>query len=341
MGFSIQNLSVLERSRAAPRDGLIDCKNCPYKDECGGFYIYDDSRWCDGDCDDCRAICCQKSEHFKLAENMGGVSWEDVAWDKWHIEYPDFLWTVGGKVGRIKEPVYLIPVDSLINKTTWNWAGTVNLRERFAISESSKIGITFAFKDWLLDFLQLDEDFTYKNLRKFDVDFILPIDYSVWYNYPRLDQLIQMKRKMLSMKRLQDSGIRTIPDITLDTKQDTIRWAQWLEDNDCNICFYCMQRVKVRNAKRWSKGMKYVKLLRELRPDLHFLFAGVNRSNMKKVFELVGDKFSVVNSAAWVYSEMRMDILTRERLRNKNYSVIDAFKRNIKRLKDFRKEICG
>jgi len=339
--FKIQDLSLLERAQVAPRDKYINCRECQYKKICGGFYIYSDSRWCDGECENCRVLCCQLEESYKIAADLNGLKWDDVKWDKWDFRPPDFLWTVGGKVGNINEPVYLIPVDSLINKVNGTWAGTINLRQRFAIPESSKIGITFAFKDWLLDFLLLDEDMTHKQLAKYDVDFILPIDYSVWYNYPRMDQLIQMRRKMLSMKRLQDMGIKSIPDITLDTKQDALRWAEWLNKNECNICFYCMQRVKVRNSKRWNKGMKYIKLLIELCPDLHFLFAGVNTSNMKKVHSLVGDKFSVISSSAWVFAELRMDILTREKLRDLNYSTINTFKRNIKKLKDFRKITCN
>jgi len=335
--FEVNDISPLNRARIQPGDAEFRCikDTCPHFDICGGKWIYDDSRFCDNDCQNCIETCCKRDTGFKIAENLGGLEFDDIKWEKTDFKTARFAWTVSGKVANLEQPMYLIPVDCLVDRRTGMWAGTMSLHDRYSIPDTSQIGITFSFKDWLLEYLKRHEDDVYQELRKYDVDFVLPINYSVWRNYPRLDQLIQMRKKMLSMKRLQDVGIKTIPDVAVTRDIDVNRYADWLLENDCNIVYCTIQGVKKRNDDEWRRVMDVSVQLKEKISNLHVLMAGIGTKNMANALSIFGDDLTIVNASCWVFAELRIHILTREHMRKRGMSIQDVFKFNVETLQEY------
>jgi hypothetical protein len=337
MGFDLQRLTLSQRAIApAPHDDKIKaaCAVCDYVDLCGGFWVWDDSRWCDEDCADCPAFCCHRKHWFSDARRLGGLSFDDIHWKPWEIEWPDIVWSIGGRVGNLSESVYIIPVDSLMDRFTLRWAKTRDLRSRFSIPEDSKIGISFCFRDWLLSNFRDHEDIVADALERFDVDFVLPINYSIYRNFPRLDQLLAMRRRMLSLKMFQDRGLNVIPDMGAIRDIDVNRWGDWVLRENCNTVFMTVQTVKgkMQKAEYKIKFGVLQKLREKIGPNVRFLIQGVSARRMPLFISELG-KVSFVNSAAWVKAELRINAVTGEGVRYKGLSVQETFALNVRLLK--------
>jgi len=337
MGFDIQKLTLQQRSiKPAPHDEAIRaaCQVCDYYDLCGGFWVWDDSRWCDEDCLDCPAYCCHRKHWFADARRLGGLSFDDIHWKPWSMEWPGIVWSIGGRVNGLPEPVYIIPVDSLMDRFSLNWARTPDLRKRFSIPETSKIGISFCFRDWLLDKFRYREDLVADGIQKFNADFVLPINYSIYRNFPRLDQMIAMRRRMLSLKLFQERGWNVVPDMGAIRDIDIERWGDWVLREKCDTVFMTVQTVRG-NMNKPEYKIKFgvlQKLREKVGPDVRFLIQGVSTRRMSLFVQSLG-KVSLVNSAAWVKAEMRINAVTGEGVRYQGLSVQDTFSLNVRLLK--------
>jgi len=241
---------------------------------------------------------------------------------------------VGGRAGLLQEPVYMIPVDSLMDRFSLCWAHTSDLRDRFSIPASSKVGISFCFQDHRLRHFRDHEDIVADALTKFDVDFVLPINYSVYRNYPRFDQLVAMRRRMLSLKLFQERGLRVIPDVGIIRDVDISRWSEWIHREQCTMIFMTVQTML---GKMWKPRYRIqfgnlLKLREAVGPDVRFLIQGISATKMPFFASQLG-KVSFINHAAWVKGEMRINAVTGEGLRDSGYSVQDTFALNVRLLK--------
>jgi hypothetical protein len=234
----------------------------------------------------------------------------------------------------LAEPVYMIPVDSLLDRFTLNWARTTDLHARFSIPADSKIGISFCFRDWLLDRFRDREDLVADAISKFNADFVLPINYSVYRNFPRLDQLMAMRRRMLTLKLFQERGLKVIPDIGAIRDVDVDRWGDWIIRENCDTIFMTVQTVKGKMTKPEYKikfGM-LLKLREKLGSDVRFLIQGVSAKRMPFFLSQLG-KVSFVNHAAWVKAELRINAINGQGVRDRGLSVQDTFTLNVRLLK--------
>ena len=337
MGFDLQKLTLLQRSiQIAPHDEIIKaaCRVCKYYDLCGGFWVWDDSRWCDEDCADCPARCCHRKHWFTDARMLGGLSFDDISWTPWEIEWPDLVWSIGGRTGMLPEPVYMIPVDSLMDRYTLRWARTKDLRKRFSIPKESKIGISFCFQDHRLNKFKDHEDLVANALERYEADFVMPINYSVYRNYPRLDQLLAMRRRMLSLKLFQERGLNVLPDMGAIRNIDVERWGDWVRRENCKTVFMTFQTVKG-NMKTTNFKIKFgvLQRLREkVGPDVRFVIQGVSTKRMCFFISQLG-KVSFANSAAWVKGELRISVKTNRSIRDQDLTVQEAFALNVGLLK--------
>ena len=337
MGFDIRHLSLLQRaSQAAPHDEKIKaaCHKCAYRDLCGGFWVWDDSRWCDEDCQHCPAMCCHKPTWFSDAVRLGGLQFDDIHWTPWKIDWPDIVWMIGGRCGGMQEPIYVIPVDSLMDRFSLKWARTTNIRERFSIPESSKVGVSFCFQDWLLNNFKDREDLVADALARFNVDFVMPINYSVYRNFPRLDQLLAMRRRMLSLKIFQDRGLKVVPDIGAIRDVDAERYGDWVLREGCDTVFTTVQTLRGRMTKAEYR-IKLGTLLRFrecVGPRVRILMQGASARRMPHFREHLG-RVSFINHAAWVKAELHIDAVSNKPVEDRGLSVQDTFALNVRRLK--------
>ena len=337
MGFNIHHLSFKQRAlQVGPHDDAIKkaCNSCDYRNICGGFWVWDDSRWCDENCVNCLALCCHKPTWRSDAARIGGLSFDDIHWKPWSTDWPDMIWVVGGRTGGLPEPVYVIPVDSLMDRFSLCWAHTPDLHERFSIPASSKIGISFCFQDHRLRRFRDHEDVVADALSKFNVDFVLPINYSVYRNYPRLDQLVAMRRRMLSMKLFQERGLNVIPDVGIIRDVDIDRWADWITREKCSSVFMTVQTMqgKVLTPRYRIQFGNMLKFREKIGPDVRILLQGVSATRMAFFASQLG-KVSFINHAAWVKAELRLNAATDEGLRGSGYTVQDTFALNVNLLK--------
>lgn len=265
---------------------------------------------------------------------LDGLSFDDVHWKPWEIEWPDLVWSVGGRTGMLPEPVYIIPVDSLMDRYTLRWARTKDLRKRFSIPKESKVGISFCFQDHRLNKFKDHEDVVADALERYEADFVLPINYSVYRNYPRLDQLLAMRRRMLSLKLFQERGLQVLPDMGAIRDIDVKRWGDWVLRENCKTVFMTFQTVKG-NMKTANFKIKFG-VLQQLRekvgPDVRFVIQGVSAKRMYFFISQLG-KVSIVNSAAWVKGELRIEAETNWSVRDQDLTTQEAFALNVKLLK--------
>jgi hypothetical protein len=195
--------------------------------------------------------------------------------------------------------------------------------------------VSFCFQDWLLDRFRDHEDIVADALERFKVDFALPINYSVYRNFPRLDQLIAMKRRMRSLKLFQDRGINVVPDIGAIRPIDVDRWGDWVLNEGCSAVFMTVQTLRGRkkNPLYEIKFDMLLQLRERLGKDVRFLVQGVSARRMPYFRAQLG-KASFINHAAWVRAEFKLDFTGGPRgTRDAGRSVQDTFSLNVSQLK--------
>lgn len=287
---------------------LAKCQECPHQELCGGFFVTDTSRTCDEICHMCRAICCHTEMAQAEVEHVGGLEL-DTAWAPWQIAWPDFAWVVGGKVPEgVDEQLFVVTLDSLIDAKTMRWPAATDMRTRFRIPDGANLALSWCFLDWLLDWVLLpgNEEIAYDKVAAMNFDFVLAPNWSVYSNYPRIDQLINMKRRFKSMEELQKRGVKVVPDMAAETERDAERVVEWCLKHRPTAIHFNLQTMKSRSG--FPRAISRLADLRREVPWARAVISGVGHKRMRLVTEMFGEPITFLNATAWINAEMRQDI---------------------------------
>lgn len=289
MGFSIcsnRNPDFRFRLTVRDREYANICLKCPQTHLCGGFSVWNDARFCRGPgdvCwDGCRAICSKNQEkisYHALALGADHCNFNRETglfvpkltiegqhpWQPWHLDWPDVGFQLNAHANGEHQPLYTISMKHLFYVKRGSWSPQKDLRERFAIPKSSRLAITMTTHDALLDWLAGDLDDFADELAAFEgVDFMFCPNFSVYGNYPRMDNLFQIKRKWLMLEKLQERGVRVVPDICFVTSKDFENQLEWMRANavDCMLMNFQVH-ASTADTAAWKSQVKGAQLMQK------------------------------------------------------------------------------
>jgi len=322
---------------ARDREYVKNCRTCPVAQLCGpNFSLWNDARWCSGPgeicMDGCRAICSRSpdkvemyaklmgEEHYEMKEWKGEVRavpklgikglhpWKPWAMNQW----PDVGFQLNAHADNQHQPLYTVSLKHLFYVKRKTWSPQKDLRKRFHIPDSAMLAITTTCGDPLMDELEFQMADYPKRLAEYEgVDFILAPNFSIYDNYPRMDQLFRMKFRWLGMERLQALGMNVVPSICFTTKIDYENQIAWMRDNKATVFLRNFQTNAVTtDTPQWRGYMKATCAVRDaVGDDLQLIaYGAVGGARMLSVIENYGNNVTFIDAKSYRLAEYHKDI---------------------------------
>lgn len=296
------------------RDGrvLAKCVVCRHRDLCGGMRVRDDSRFCDEICMACRAICCHTDRAETEIARVGGLDFFEP-WKPFAMLWSDVVWSVTGDAGRPREAAFIVAIDTILDHRTRGWPQDHGLRRRFGVPDGATLGLSFCWKDWLLDWLREDEDGVWDRIAEYrELDYCLAPNWSTYDNHPRVDQLVAMKSRFRSMQKMQDRGLRVVPDLAWNTGRDVDRMVEWCRVNRVHMVHVNVQTIRRRSEREWVRELELMwRMLDEIAADqplLRILVTGLGRTRAPWFLRRAPAPVTVINASAWVSADLGVDL---------------------------------
>jgi hypothetical protein len=251
------------------------------------------------------------------------------AWEPWELDFPPVGHQLNANVRNHYEELYAVNIKFLYYDDRRTWSRHKNLKARFGIPKESKLAITFTSKDEPLDQLLDSLPDMAEEIAKYEgVDFVFAPNFSVYTNYPRIDNLFNIKRKMVALEEFQKQGIKVIPSIAYVNSTDFKNLATWMKDNKCPYMYMNFQVVSTTtNTAEWNAlvhGMeqfrKYVG--HEIRV---FLFGCTGKDRIESILNMYNGPVTFMDSKAYRLAEYHKDY---EGVIHSDLSNIELFKRN-------------
>jgi len=114
-------------------------------------------------------------------------------------------------------------------------------------------------------------------------DLVVPPDFSIMWDEPRFEHLVNMRRTLQFFRLLQDNDIPTVPHLFWYRDIDLHRHIEWLTSNPC-VSTIAINLQLGREDEVWRHFLDGLRRLQtELPRRLHFLLCGV--SDPARIFE--------------------------------------------------------
>ncbi len=233
MSFDVKDRKDKRRIFMSDRDleESARCGACKILPICGGWGEFDDSRWCSKECGFCRAICCGSPRASEAIKQIGGLGIMNVKWKPFETELPPVVPQLNAKSFGVEHPAYGLSAKKIYYPDSGGWSKEKDLKARFGIPKTSKLVLSFSMKDLILDSWSRNLEETCDKIAEYEFDYACAMNFSMYYNYPPLDRLINMRRRFYTMELLQDRGVKVIPGIGWVRPIDLRRQAEWCRAN--------------------------------------------------------------------------------------------------------------
>jgi len=340
MGFDslsreYSSVSRREFEGAACNRESCGCATCPVRDICAGPNKRCDARNCDRDCSTCLAVCNRHDRREEIVGEIGGPLFDHVGWEPFDIGVPPRVLfqlntplkedtAARGFVVNVRRLFYGDPGKG----GSLNWSPRKALRARFRIPPDSPLGISFCAPDPVVNYLGIDLEETAAEVSRFKADFSFAVNFSIYDNYPSFDAIMNLKKRFISLERLQERGVKVVPDVGWQNYRDRDRVVSWLRSNGVRYAVKNFQTVSVSAGTRnWVSMVEDLSYLRSKCPDLHLFLVGCSsRKRMRSILRGVGGPMSFVDAKAQRLAEFHKDVLGNE---DRSVSVGRLFERNV------------
>lgn len=344
MGFDIEN-SKKKRKKLSDRDRklMAQCESCDERinGHCGGFIYESDHRFCDLNCHKCRAFCCESVLGWDLLRSVGGSSYINIPWNAWDSPGHNFWFQINRKIAHNYIPVVIINFEEIFSRERGTFSKNKNLRDRFEIHNDSLIGLSFYSRDEVLEPIEKSRksaEVVSQEISRYNFDFVFAPNFSVYSNWPVIQNRVNIKRKFIFLRELQKLGISVIPDFCVQTKVDLANVMKWIQKHSVRIVGYTMQCCDQNTrALEWKKKLESLReLIQTTCIEKIVLVGATGKKRMASISEYLGDyvifldtQSSRIANYGKTWSGKKID----------NY--LDAYLTSIAEMKNFhREEIC-
>ena len=213
-------------------------------------------------CDICDVRCWQRKDLADWLDDIDGLEIESLECNTpYDYTLPDYIPQLYNSAFKTKEPVYIININKLVKPgaKSWSYRKSGGLKKHYNIPSQSKVIVTFASKDRLLEYIWTNSEdfFNHKTFwdglaayhKDKDINAAMSIEFSCFADTPRLEHLINIKRSLISAHEFSKRGIPVILDIPV-TSDGVRRLTQWGSRN--NIQWYMMNFQGI-NDDKWLR----------------------------------------------------------------------------------------
>jgi hypothetical protein len=165
-----------------------------------------------------------------------------------------------------------------------------SLTDLLGLPPTAKVIIQCYGKDRLIENIWPVRHEVFRKLAQLQPYAITSVNYSVWDSQPHGEQLLNIKRGLLTFEDLQELDLPTIPHIYWSSKQTIHAWAKWLHYNDAvNVVAINLQTL--RKASEWTKAMDDLRYFKNILPrNIHFLITGPQAADrVREVVSILGN----------------------------------------------------
>lgn len=235
---------------------------------------------------------CNTPKTYQILSHIGGVGFNVSAEPTPVLELPSFFPTLpsGSQqlVSGIDLPYVGVSLGKILSKQKLNLAD--DIRKRIGVGPKSKLVLLSFGHDELIENAWPERHGVFKSLSNSGLCLITAVNYSVWFEDPHAERLINLKRSLLTFAEMQAVGLPTVPLLYWAGKKDLQRWLEWLEKNTC-VKLVSLNLQTERAESSWHKTLEDIKFLNDnLKRPMHFLING------PKTLRRINQLFSVVDS---------------------------------------------
>jgi len=244
---------------------------------------------------------CGTKKGIKYVNDCRGITFENVSAKTIKIKkLPRFVPAVSGGSGFMLKksdiPWVAITLADAISPS--QLTVTKNIREKIGVSNETKILLLNYAGDSLIEKIWTKRREILPQIAQLDIDLMTAIDYSVFWDQPHLERLVNMKRSLITFDIFQKYGAKVVPHIYWSSKKDIERWAKWLSHNP-SVTSVSMYWGLFKDNKNWKIQIEYFKYFNKIidRP-IHQIISGPSTEEKIKEVASIAQNITITNGSA-------------------------------------------
>lgn len=165
------------------------------------------------------------------------------------------------------------------------------IRTKMGIPSQTKILLLNHGPDSLLEKIWTDRHRVFPEIARLDVDLMTAVNYSVFWNQPHLERVVNIKRSLISFDFFQKNGAKVMPHLYWSGDRDIERWVEWIHQNEF-ITTISMYWGLFRTPSDWEQQLRYFKKFTDsLKKPVNIIISGPSNerriTQIKEIFPAV------------------------------------------------------
>ena len=291
----------------------LDCSQCPALKRCGGK-----SNFCLlGRCGGCSANPLMRMDvRRSVIDHLGGL---DLTWPREvvHPQLPELPLHLPVLIQAYADPVDVpwvaIHGGRLLGVTGRGLTPKHRrpLREVYGLGPTTKIALEFYVEDRVLEGLWASRRSIVKDLVSVGADLILSPNLSVWFDRPRFEGLVQIRRSYSMYMELVEAGLPAVPDIGFNLfEPDGRLWAEWVNSQPTlqAVSLFCGGKKVHASMRHLRENLEDIVLFhRAVRPEITFVIGGVHARQRLAAYRRAapGRRLVFCNGMAYALAQRR------------------------------------
>lgn len=248
-------------------------------------------------------LSCDSPKTYQFMAHVRGVGFMDViAKPTPSVNLPRFIPTIPHGSQKLlagnKLPFVAVSINEIVSSK--KLFVTNEIRAKWGINSRSKIILLSYALDKLIEGIWPKRRSIFKNIASLGLELATAINYSVFFNEPHAERLINLKRSLITFEEMQKLNILTVPHIYWFGRKDLCRWKDWLSENkSVNIVAINLQTER----NTWTQTIEDLKFfVSKLDKPLHFLITGPSIPKRIRDLKEVLPSFSLSNGRCSMWS---------------------------------------
>jgi len=167
-------------------------------------------------------------------KTVGGIQFDDIV-AKPHASItlqaylPQVRWRSGFRREAIAVPRVAVRLDDVFRGGRIRTAE--DLRQHIGLDRTTEVGLLLFTRDEVLERFADGGSRLLDDIANGGYAFVVPPSFSLWAPQRRPDNLLSLRRSMLTYEALQLRGVTTVPRVGWVERLDMERFARWVNDN--------------------------------------------------------------------------------------------------------------
>jgi len=185
------------------------------------------------------------------------------------------------------------------------------IHDVYRLAPSTKIALEFYVEDRVLEGIWDSRNTVIRELIGLRVDLILTPNFSVWFDHPRFESIVQIRKANLFYSALVEAGLPAVPDISFYLfEPDGRLWAEWINKQPTlqAVSLFCGGKKVHASRRHLRETLEDIALFhRAVRPDVTFVIGGVHAAQRLAAYRSAapGRRLVFCNGMAYALAQRR------------------------------------